>query len=986
MATKLESLVVDLQVNTAALRAGLDEANRKLEGFGAKLKTLGGHAAEIGHAVAFHIGKEAVEALGEFVLKGAEFQDHMIKAARSAGEGVVEFSKLAFAFRLGGVDSEGLAKAFKTLNVNMTEAATGGAKQTALFKAFGVAVTDANGQLRSSGDVMADLADRFAAMEDGPAKSALAVELFGKAGAKMITALNGGSAGLRKAGEEAQRFGVVVTEQAGKSAEEFVDNLGRLHAASEGLSAQLAANLAPILEKFTHELLGSQEGADLLKGAVIGLTGVFKLLLSAGVLVGAAFEVVGKTIARAASIIADAADGRFNEAANAALNFTTTLAVDVVEASKSAGKHLEAIWDPKKTEEGAEAVRRISGKTAQQIVADAKRAEKAAEGYKTAMKALRDQLSAMRDQNADFGANSLEVMERRLTSGDLSKELAKIGKGAELIADNFRMAAKEAKDLADTKLADSLSFEAMRSGTTVEHQQGEKRAAFANVTASPGKIFEQLTAGFASFDAALKESADQQALATSHLNAAKQFEADKNYEGARSETLLADAAEYAAKRADAAGDAFMGLAVETKKAFDDAGDTLRAAAAEAAQKLQAAVMNGVSKLNSMLGDAGATVNAGLQGFTSGGIWGAVIAIVLELLSKFRRWGEVLDRAQQSWDKLLADLDGGLGGIVDALLMLMNAVQPLANLIHGVLNPILGIVGTLLGGIADTIGTLITILAPVFEIVGTALSGIGDLLKDLFEPLHAIGDVLKPILKLFGDLGKVLVPLAPIFAIIGFVLKLVALVILAIMNAIGTIINAIAKAFGATSDVVDTTTMQNQMADIATHLGDGFDPNKGKTNLSTSGTGKVPQAPGVAGNGVTYAMSEAEWTASHAQGYSPGEKSYQAYLETLPGYVKPFANSLSDATKTIQKFNEQFANVPSGYKIALARFNATRADASGMTNSSRDMGGVIMHGVNIYITATGGMTSEELLAKLTKASERKQFQATGSTQRFDPSHP
>jgi hypothetical protein len=80
---KLDSLVVDLQVNTAQLKQGLDKANEHLDEFSHQLGELADKAKEFGEVVVFEIGKEAVEALGEFVIAGAEVADQMGKIARA---------------------------------------------------------------------------------------------------------------------------------------------------------------------------------------------------------------------------------------------------------------------------------------------------------------------------------------------------------------------------------------------------------------------------------------------------------------------------------------------------------------------------------------------------------------------------------------------------------------------------------------------------------------------------------------------------------------------------------------------------------------------------------------------------------------------------------------------------------------------------------------------------------------------------------------
>jgi hypothetical protein len=74
-------------------------------------------------------------------------------------------------------------------------------------------------------------------MKDGANKTAIAVELFGRSGANLIPLLNGGARALSDATDEATRFGLIVSTEAGRAAEQLNDNLTRLGAVVRGAGA-----------------------------------------------------------------------------------------------------------------------------------------------------------------------------------------------------------------------------------------------------------------------------------------------------------------------------------------------------------------------------------------------------------------------------------------------------------------------------------------------------------------------------------------------------------------------------------------------------------------------------------------------------------------------------------------------------------------------------------------------------------------------------
>ena len=206
--------------------------------------------------------------------KGAiDTGDQLNKLSQKTGIAVEKLSELAYAGDLADVNLESLATGIKKLSVNMAEAATNtNSKAAEAFKALGVAVEDSTGNLRSSDEVMADLADRFASMKDGAGKTALAVALFGKAGADLIPLLNQGGQGLADMADEAKKLGLVMTGETAKAAEEFNDNMRKLTLSSSALGRSIAADLLPEMARFLGLVVEAKnEGAGLFSSLAIAI-------------------------------------------------------------------------------------------------------------------------------------------------------------------------------------------------------------------------------------------------------------------------------------------------------------------------------------------------------------------------------------------------------------------------------------------------------------------------------------------------------------------------------------------------------------------------------------------------------------------------------------------------------------------------------------------------------------------------------------------
>jgi hypothetical protein len=327
----LGSLVVSLSLNHSLYKQGLDKADQDTLRFAknvqdsvdkvrrASISFVGGVVSGALAAVATY---QTVEAAITGVMNAINRLDEISKASSRLGIDPQELQELAYAGELADVSLESLGTSAKKLSQNMHEAASGSKEQAALFKALGVEVKHTDGTLRSTSDVMADVADVFAGMEDGATKTALAVKVFGKSGADMIPMMNGGSQAIREAREEAQRFGQVLGTDALKNAEAFNDNITRLGKIVDGVFNQIGATVLPTLVSVTEHMVGAAAAAsnlgdqsaklaqqqallDWLEAAAIGGTRFAEVLVALGktaYAVGGSLQAAGADVLTLATI------------------------------------------------------------------------------------------------------------------------------------------------------------------------------------------------------------------------------------------------------------------------------------------------------------------------------------------------------------------------------------------------------------------------------------------------------------------------------------------------------------------------------------------------------------------------------------------------------------------------------------------------------------------------------------------------------------
>lgn len=338
-----------------------------------KLASIQSVATKVGAAIGASMAAGAT-AMSYMVKQSIDAADANTKLAQSAGVSVEALTSIGYAAGLSGSSTEELGKALGKLGKQSSDAANGTGEAVNAFKAMGISVKDANGNLKSSDVIFKEVADKFASYEDGANKSALASKIFGEEGLKLIPMLNQGSAGIAAMEAEAAALGVTMDGQTGKSAEAFNDNLTRLGAATSGLTNKVAAELLPSLVKMTDKLIKSTEGAQLMETAAkTAATGV-RLLASAGALVVGVFKTIGEALGGVAAAVVAIFEGRFRDA----FNIAEQVALDFKGNLEGTASSISGMWETAAANVQANAP--VTGeKIAAPMIVAAEKAKKAAE-------------------------------------------------------------------------------------------------------------------------------------------------------------------------------------------------------------------------------------------------------------------------------------------------------------------------------------------------------------------------------------------------------------------------------------------------------------------------------------------------------------------------------------------------------------------------------------------------------------------------------
>lgn len=263
--TTAGSIVVDLLMKTGSFETDSKRAE-------ARAKAMAREIEKAGLIIGAAMGTAALATIA-WTKASIDAADEAIKQAQSVGLLVEQYTALTYAGNLSGVAQQDMAGALTLLSRRAKDAADGSKEAAESFDRLGISVTTPAGALKATDQLLAELADRFAAMPDSAEKTAFATEILGRSGAKLIPLLNGGADGLRAMADEARELGVVIDTQTAKAAEQFNDNLTRLSELARGFGNDLAREMLPLLVETSEMLVAmgrdSRQGADGLSAATL---------------------------------------------------------------------------------------------------------------------------------------------------------------------------------------------------------------------------------------------------------------------------------------------------------------------------------------------------------------------------------------------------------------------------------------------------------------------------------------------------------------------------------------------------------------------------------------------------------------------------------------------------------------------------------------------------------------------------------------------
>lgn len=256
MAFSLGELVVALTAGTDVFGQRLDFARKQLRDFGDDAERQSTALGQSLKGIAIAVGAIGGTAAAVFaaVNSAAQSVGALNDEVAVLGVSAEQFQRLAFAAKDFGVEQGELSVGLRIFTRNVGQAISAADRSQTVFGKLGIALEGVGGRAKSNQELINEFATALRdRVPNAQQRASIAVEAFGRSGARLVPLLSQGADGLKAFGDEAERLGFVLSDATVANADAAAEAFDRLTGAV-GLQFKGAlVELAP----FILDLAGS---------------------------------------------------------------------------------------------------------------------------------------------------------------------------------------------------------------------------------------------------------------------------------------------------------------------------------------------------------------------------------------------------------------------------------------------------------------------------------------------------------------------------------------------------------------------------------------------------------------------------------------------------------------------------------------------------------------------------------------------------------
>ncbi len=213
-------------------KAGQEAGSTFGSSFGDKMK----NGLLIAGAGVAAFGATAGVALGKSISDVSKYGDHVDKMSQKIGFSAEGFQKWDYVLNRAGTSIDSMAPVMKTLS-------NAAVSNSDAFQKLGISQEEVANM--SQEELFGKTIEALSGMEEGAERTALASKLLGRGATELAPLINGGTEAIQEQMEMAEKYGMVMSDDAVKASADFVDAQTTLQGTLTGLKNKVTADFLP---------------------------------------------------------------------------------------------------------------------------------------------------------------------------------------------------------------------------------------------------------------------------------------------------------------------------------------------------------------------------------------------------------------------------------------------------------------------------------------------------------------------------------------------------------------------------------------------------------------------------------------------------------------------------------------------------------------------------------------------------------------------
>lgn len=255
--SEVAKLITEIVADASQFKKEIATAKGEATSFTSAIKT-GSEVAAIGLTAL----AGAATLVGKEIFDVAEKVSQLYDNTQKIGLTVAAFQELSVAAKENGVSVDALQNLFENMNKKLGEAQLSGGAAAKALKALGISFNDLKGLTQDQKFEL--IASQLSKIKDVQLETAVASEIFGKAGKDALALFN---SNIEESRAKVRELGLTLTQSQGEALDKLAETKDFIGTIWEGFASNVASEVAPAFQRLLDGIISSVKEMGGLKNA-----------------------------------------------------------------------------------------------------------------------------------------------------------------------------------------------------------------------------------------------------------------------------------------------------------------------------------------------------------------------------------------------------------------------------------------------------------------------------------------------------------------------------------------------------------------------------------------------------------------------------------------------------------------------------------------------------------------------------------------------